>query len=102
MHADAEREIDIDLKESWQVLEGLLQETRPDAVRLWYGERPLARIAPQFGMEALGYDQVRAYILDHLSLQLLGICLLEPQDMAGVRHQPPGSGVSSLAALVAV
>ncbi|EGV18554.1 glycosyltransferase family 2 protein [Thiocapsa marina] len=91
IHADAEREIDIDLKQGWQVLEVLLQEVRPDAVRLWYGDHPLARVAPEFGMEALGYDQVRAYILDHLSLQLLGIRLLEPQDAAGVVDKSPVS-----------
>lgn len=94
IHPDAERESDIDLKVIWQVLERRLQETRPDAVRLWYGEHPIARIAPEFGMEALGYDQVRAYILKHLSLQLLGIRLLETQDMAGVRAQVPGSAAS--------
>ena len=71
------REIEIDLREGLPEAESRLDQERPDALRLWYGQRFIGRIPIQPGMEPLRGHHLRPVLATTLAWPYLMALVFE-------------------------
>ncbi|WP_424408748.1 glycosyltransferase [Microcoleus sp.] len=55
-------EIEIDLQEGWEAAERIIDEKKPDGIYLRYGELPIGRVTPKFGVEPLRGAHLRSIL----------------------------------------
>ena len=82
------REIEIDLREGWEVAERMIDEKRPDGIHFCYGEMAVGYIPHQLGMEPLRGVHLRSILANTMSEKLLAAIALKGMPKSAADSEP--------------